>query len=209
MRKLIYLLVFAGVALPLQAQDFSYDYLEGGYTHQEIRFDSNNPGIDKADIDIGAIRFSSHYNDTVLIQVEAFHGEFDDATDSEITGFSSSLGGVVQITKSASLNGGVGFGYLEGDTSDEDYEETRFFVFFGGRQWLAPNMIELFGGLHAIYTDPDDSNLDSDTFGKVEVGVRGYVTPDLSVAGSYATTFGRDDRDDDLYSINVRWRYGE
>jgi hypothetical protein len=180
------MLIAALLAGPVQAADFRYTYLEGGYQ----RVDIDNPNVDGDGLFLGG---SVLVSQSVFLTAGYDYTEFNRGVDAR--GLNLGIG--VRVPASPDVDVVFEGGYVDArvDTRFGDFDDDGYFV-SGGVRWRLNELVELNGGLR--YVDLDESGSDVGLGLGVVIDVRPQWS--LLAGGEFAD-------DADVLSIGFRYYF--
>ena len=178
--------LFLALPLAAAAQDFSYDYVEGGYGHAES--DDNRASID---YDAAALALGWAPAEHVYTRFGASYADVDDS-QLDIRALSATVGGRVPLGGNLDLYAGALAAYQRySDVGfDSDLDGSGLGAEIGLRSRLFPQLeLEVNGTfLDLLWGDIDDYTGDTNDFTGT-LAARFYATPALSIGGAWSYAF--------------------
>ncbi len=196
-KKLVSACTLALLAGAAQAKDFNYNYFELNIGESETDF---------AEADVVSFGVNGQLANGVLLSAGYANTEFDkfevggvdwiDAgLDLELDLFAFSFGYATQLDDNAAAH--VRFTLATGETDSnldaldgEDVDQIG--ISAGGRYWLAPDAVELFGDIGWAETEVFDDEDDGVSIG---FGVRAHLAEVVTIGLSFTREFDDDDTD--------------
>lgn len=209
MKKSLLAICIAALPVAAIAQDFSYAYIDGAYTHSELDdFDADGDGA--------SLTLSLQPTQMIYTKLNLNYTEVDD-TPVDIRGGSLTVGARTQIADCVDLYGGVLAAYKDFDDvpsfnppgNGHDVDGSGLGAEIGVRAWLNPkieleangNYTDLFEG--DIDDRSKDLGQDADEF-TASLNARFYATRTFSIGAGYSYAFNNEI---DTYSVGVRYDF--